>query len=59
MMQSFLFRHLNVYDKTTRKKYRACKYDFPYTSSSCGRMIHIYPEKDLRAYPGVLRETDE
>ena len=22
-------------------------------------MIHIYPEKDLRAYPGVLRGTEE
>ena len=22
-------------------------------------MIHIYPEKDLRAYPGVLRGTQE
>ena len=24
-------------------------------SSSCGRMTYIYPEQDLRAYPGVLR----
>lgn len=22
-------------------------------------MVHIYPEKDLRAYPGTLRNTDE
>ena len=22
-------------------------------------MVHIYPEKDLRAYPGALRDTDE
>jgi len=22
-------------------------------------MVHIYPEKDLRAYPGTLRDTDE
>lgn len=22
-------------------------------------MIYTYPEKDLRAYPGVVRETDE
>ena len=22
-------------------------------------MIHIYPEKDLRLYPGTLRDTDE
>ncbi len=22
-------------------------------------MVHIYPEKDLRAYPGILRGTEE
>jgi len=22
-------------------------------------VVHIYPEKDLRAYPGTLRNTDE
>ena len=22
-------------------------------------MVHIYPEKDLRLYPGTLRDTDE
>ncbi|MGF7060566.1 transposase [Brassicibacter mesophilus] len=22
-------------------------------------MIHLYPEKDIRAYPGTLRETEE
>jgi hypothetical protein len=31
----------------------------PCTSSLCGRMVYIYPEKDLRAYPGALRGTDE
>ena len=30
-----------------------------FESSSCGRMIHIYPEKDLRAYPGAIRGTQE
>ncbi len=24
-----------------------------------GRMVYIYPEKDLRAYPGVIRGTKE
>jgi len=33
--------------------------DNPCTSSPCGRMIYTYPEKDLRAYPGVIRGTDE
>ncbi|MBQ6588290.1 MAG: hypothetical protein IJI01_06395 [Butyrivibrio sp.] len=43
-------------------KYPDCKVNadgIPCTDSSCGRMIHIYPEKNLRAYPGVLRGTEE
>lgn len=31
----------------------------PCTSSTCGRMVYIYPEKDLRAFPGAIRGTDE
>jgi len=31
----------------------------PCTPSKCGRMIYIYPEKDLRAYPGAIRGTDD
>ena len=31
----------------------------PCTTSESGRMFYVYPEKDLRAYPGVLRGTDE
>lgn len=31
----------------------------PCTSSPCGRMIYVYPEKNLRAYPGTLRGNDE
>ena len=48
-----------VYDKSTQKTHRKCMCESPCTTSSCGRMIHIYPEKDLRAYPGVLRGTEE
>ena len=48
-----------VYDKTTRKTHRECMCDSPCTTSSCDRMIYIYPEKDFRAYPGVLRSTEE
>lgn len=33
--------------------------DNPCTSSPCGRMIYVYPEKDLRAYPGTIRGTDD
>ncbi len=33
--------------------------DNPCTSSPCGRMVYVYPEKDLRAYPGTIRGTDD
>ena len=48
-----------VYDKTTQKTHRECHCDNPCTSSKCGRMVYIYPEKDLRAYPGTIRGTEE
>ena len=38
---------------------RCCYCENPCTSSSCGRMVYIYPEKNLRAYPGVIRGTNE
>lgn len=31
----------------------------PCTSSKCGRMIYLYPERDLRAVPGAVRGTQE
>ena len=46
-------------DKHTGKTYRKCHCDNPCTTSSCGRMIYIYPEKNLRAYPGVERGSRE
>ena len=48
-----------VYDKSTRKCHRECQCSNPCTSSKCGRMVYIYPEKDLRAYPGTIRGTEE
>ena len=33
--------------------------DSPCTSSFCGRMIYIYPEKNLRAYLGIERGSQE
>lgn len=48
-----------IYDKSTQKQHRECQCKNPCTISKCGRMVYIYPEKDLRAYPGVLRGTDE
>ncbi len=48
-----------IYDPTTKKAHRECHCENPCTTSKCGRMVYIYPEKDLRTYPGVLRGTDE
>ena len=48
-----------IYDKSTQKAHRHCFCDNPCTSSKCGRMVYIYPEKNLRAYPGTIRGTEE
>lgn len=48
------------FKKDDRGKYhRQCFCDSPCTASTCGRMIHIYPEQNLRAYPGAIRGTKE
>ena len=47
------------YNPADKSKHRVCHCDNPCTSSSCGRMIYIYPEKNLRAYPGVERGSQE
>ena len=36
-----------AYDKSTRKAHRQCCCENPCTASRCGRMVYIYPEKDL------------
>lgn len=41
------------------KHHRTCHCDNPCTPSKSGRMIYIYPEKDLRSFPGAIRGTDE
>lgn len=46
-------------DKTSGKTYRKCFCEKPCTTSSCGPVIYIYPEKNLRAYPGVERGSQE
>ena len=48
-----------TYNKDTGKSFHKCHCENPCTSSSCGRMIYIYPEKNLRAYPGVERVSQE
>ena len=48
------------YIKNDLGKYkRHCFCDNPCTSSASGRMIYIYPEKNLRFYPGTLCDTEE
>ena len=47
------------YNKETGKSRRVCHCENPCTDSSCGRMFCIYPEKNLRAYPGTLWGTQE
>lgn len=47
------------WDKAAKKSRRVCHCEDPCTSSSCGRMFYLYPEKNLRAYPGTLRGTEE
>ena len=49
-----------TFDKCEDGKYhRCCHCENPCTSSSSGRMVYLYPEKDFRACPGVLRGTPE
>lgn len=41
------------------KHHRVCQCENPCTNSKSGRMIYIYPEQDLRTYPGTIRGTEE
>ena len=43
------------YNKADKTKRRVCHCDNPCTTSSCGRMIYVYPEKNLRACPVPIR----
>lgn len=48
------------WDRCEDGKYRRrCHCENPCTTSPSGRMVYVYPEKNLRAYPGVLRGTAE
>lgn len=49
-----------TWDKGEDGKYRrVCHCEDPCTTSSCGRMVYVYPEKNLRLCPGVIRGTEE
>jgi len=41
------------------KSCRRTSCENPCTDSPCGRMFYVYPEKDLRTFPGTIRGTDE
>lgn len=47
------------YNREDKSKRRVCHCDNLCTTSSCDRMIYVYPEKYLRAYPGVERGSEE
>ena len=48
------------WDKCEDGKYRRiCHCENPCTDSACGRMVYLYPEKDLRRCPGTVRGTEE
>lgn len=40
-------------------KRRQCYCQNPCTASPCGRMTYVYPERNLRFYPGTIRDSDE
>lgn len=41
------------------RNHRQCHCEDPCTDSQCGRMVYVYPEQDLRTYPGAIRGTKE
>jgi len=47
------------WDNRLKKNDRVCQCENPCTPSSCGRMFYVYPEKNLRTFPGTVRGTPE
>ena len=45
--------------QTEKGATRKCFCDSPCTASSYGRCVYIYPDADLRLYPGLLRDSEE
>lgn len=48
-----------VHDKISKKNSRQCFCESPCTESPCGRMIYLQQDNNYRAFPGVIRGTDE
>lgn len=57
--RKFVCPKMNWKKGSDGKYHRKCHCEAPCTDSKSGRMIYIYPEKDLRLYPGTIRGTDE
>jgi len=55
--RKFVCPKMNWRKDETGKHRRICHCDNPCTDSPSGRMTYIYPEKNLRAYPGILRNS--
>lgn len=47
------------YSKTPNGSTRICNCENPCTDSKYGRVTYTYPSKNLRLYPGTIRNTDE
>ncbi len=47
------------YHKTTKESNCVCHYGNPCILSSCGKMIYVYPEQNLRAYLGTIYGTEK
>jgi hypothetical protein len=43
----------------TKKGKRVCTCEHPCTDAPSGRMHYIYPDKDFRMYPGIVRGSNE
>ena len=44
---------------TARGHSRRCYCEEPCTDSICGRCVYVCPDKDLRLYPGLSRDSEE
>ena len=44
---------------TARGHSRRCFCDSPCSGSLCGRCVYVHPDKNLRLYPGISRDSEE
>lgn len=48
-----------LHDSSSGKNTRHCYCQTPCTTSGCGRMVYIQQDNHFRAYPGIIRGTEE